>query len=139
MRWISLPIQSSPAKGLFLSGVVVATSLAIYFSTQSSFWTFFSVVVLLVGVYDFVLPTTYQLSEDGVSSQILFYRRSKLWVSLRSYWVDKHGVLLSPFSQRSRFEAHRGLYLRFAGTDRQAVITFVKRKVNKQSVNESGV
>jgi len=139
MRWISLPIQSSPKKGLFLSGVIVTTALAIYFSTQSSFWTFFSVVVLLVGVYDFVLPTTYQLSEDGVSSKILFYRRNKLWASLRSYWVDKHGVLLSPFSKRSRLEAHRGLYLRFAGADRQAVITFVKRKVNKQSGDESGV
>ncbi len=132
MRWVSLPIQYSPGKGLFLAVVVFATVSAVFLSTQSFAWTLFSVILLLFGVHDFVLPTTYQLTEEGVSSRILFYRRQKPWSFFRSCWVDSHGVLLSPFPRRSRLESHRGLYLRFAGADRQAVVAFVKRKVNQQ-------
>ncbi len=139
MRWVSLPIRYSPWKGLFLAAVLAITALAVFLITQSSAWTLFSVILLLIGVHDFLLPTTYQLTEDGVSSQTLFYRRQKPWSFCRSYWVDAHGVLLSPFFRRSRLESHRGLYLRFAGADRQAVVAFVQRKVNPQLAPRSRV
>ena len=129
MCWVSLPAQHAPWKGLVLALVVAATAAAVFLGTQSPGWTLLSVILLLVGVHDFLLPTTYQLSEEGVSSRILWYRQHKPWSSCRSYWVDAHGVLLSPFPERSRLESHRGLYLRFAGADRQAVVRFVRRKI----------
>ena len=138
MRWVSLPIQYSPWKGTFLLAVVLTTAVAVFFSTQNFAWAVFSTILLLIGVHDFVLPTTYQLTEDGVSSRTLFRRREKPWSFCRSYWIDKHGVLLSPFPRRSWLEAHRGLYVRFAGADRRAVVAFVERKVNEHVASGSG-
>ncbi len=131
MRWVSLPLRHAPWKGLVLVLVVAATATAVFLGTQSPGWTLLSGILLLAGVHDFLLPTTYQLSEEGVSSRTLWYRRHKPWSFCRSYWVDAHGVLLSPFPGRSRLESHRGLYLRFAGADRQAVVRFVQSKVNR--------
>ena len=133
VRWVSLPVQHAPWKGLVLVLVVGATAAAVYLGTGSPGWTLLSVILLLAGVHDFLLPTTYRLSEEGVSSRILWYRRHKPWSSCRSCWVDAHGVLLSPFPERSRLESHRGLYLRFAGSDRQAVVRFVQDKINRQT------
>ena len=133
MRWVSLPVQHAPWKGLVLVLVVGATAAAVYLGTGSPGWTLLSVILLLAGVHDFLLPTTYQLSQEGVSSRILWYRRHRPWSSCRSCWVDAHGVLLSPFPERSRLESHRGLYLRFAGSDRQAVVRFVQDKINRQT------
>ena len=130
MSWVSLPVQHAPRKGLLLVLVVAATAAAVFLGTGSPGWTLLSVILLLAGVHDFLLPTSYRLSEEGVSSRILWYRRHKPWSSCRSYWVDAHGVLLSPFPERSRLESHRGLYLRFAGADRQAVVRFVQGKIN---------
>lgn len=137
MRWVSLPLQHAPWKGLVLVLVVAATAAAVFLATGSPGWTLLSVVLLLAGVHDFLLPTTFQLSEEGVSSRILWYRRHKPWSSCRSYWVDAHGVLLSPFSERSRLESHRGLYLRFAGADRQAVVRFVQGKIDGPTPDRS--
>ena len=131
MRWVSLPVQHAPWKGLLLVSVVAATAAAVFLGTQSPGWALLSATLLLVGVHDFLLPTTYQLSEEGVSSRILWYGRHRPWSSCRSYWVDAHGVLLSPFPEHSRLESHRGLYLRFAGADRQAVIRFVQSKITR--------
>ena len=137
MRWVSLPVQHAPRKGLILSVVIAATAAAVYLGTESPGWALLSVILLLMGVHDFLLPTTYHLGEEGVSSRILCYRRHKPWSFCRSYWVDAHGVLLSPFPGRSRLESHRGLYLRFAGADRQAVVRFVQRKINPQTAADS--
>lgn len=130
MDWVSIPVQHAPWKGLVLVLVVAITAAAVFFSTQNSGWTLLSVILLLAGVHDFLLPTTYQLNEEGVSSQILWYRRHKPWSFFRSFWIDPNGMLLSPFPKRNRLESHRGFYLRFAGTDRQAVICFVESKIN---------
>ena len=138
MSWVSLPVQHAPRKGLVLALVVAATAAAVFLATRSPGWTLLSVILLLAGVHDFLLPTTYRLSDEGVSSRILWYRRHKPWSSCRSYWVDAHGVLLSPFPRRSRLESHRGLYLRFAGADRQAVVRFVQSKVNPPTPVQSG-
>lgn len=138
VHWVSLPVRHAPWKGLVLVLVVGATAAAVFLGTGSPGWTLLSVVLLLAGVHDFLLPTTYRLSEEGVSSRILWYRRHKPWSSCRSYWVDAHGVLLSPFSGRSRLESHRGLYLRFAGADRQAVVRFVQSRINRPTPAESG-
>ena len=77
MDWVSIPVQHAPWKGLVLVLVVAITAAAVFFSTQNSGWTLLSVILLLAGVHDFLLPTTYQLNEEGVSSQILWYRRHK--------------------------------------------------------------
>ena len=136
MSWISSPIKSSLWKVLFFLMVILITSTLIYLNTNSTFWTFFSIIVLIISVHDFLIPTTYQLTEKTVSSKNTFFHRKKNWSSLGSYWIDNNGIFLSPFSQRSRLEGYRGLYLRFSGTDRQLVMNFVKRKFNEQSSND---
>ena len=77
MSWISSPIKSSLWKVLFFLMVILITPILIYLNTNSTFWTFFSIIVLIISVHDFLIPTTYQLTEKTVSSKNTFFHRKK--------------------------------------------------------------
>ncbi len=52
--------------------------------------------------------------------------KAKGWSDFRSYHVDREGLLLSPFVERSRLERFRGVSLQFHG-NRDEVVAFVER------------
>lgn len=133
VRWVVHPIRRAHKKTALLAVVVVLTAALIYLNTQSVAWTVFSVLVLLLGVIDFIAPMEFHVDEWGVRSRILFYRRRKPWSALRTYHPDQNGVLLSPFSKRSRLETFRGMYIRFAD-NRQDVMPLIQDRLERIEV-----
>ena len=75
----------------------------------------------------FFFPVTFSLDEEFVTVRSPFTTERKRWVEFKSFWVDRHGVLLSPFARRSRLESFRGLYIRFSA-NRDEVVEFVRRR-----------
>lgn len=132
IRWISHPVRTDHRKTLILALVLLGTAFLLYINTQSLGWALLSVVILMVGVYDFLLPTRYSLDEYGAESRVLFYRRHKSWSALRSFYPDHHGVLLSPFPSRSRLEGFRGMYLRFVD-NREEVLRYIGQRLSRSS------
>jgi hypothetical protein len=59
-------------------------------------------------------------------------RREKGWSEFRSYYVDREGLLLSPFTERSRLERFRGVSLQFHG-NRDEVVAFVERVMSAET------
>lgn len=90
-----------------------------------------SVVIMLGSLSSFFLPTRYELDDDKVKIRYLLSMRERKWGMFRSYYVDKNGVLLSPFERPSRLENFRGLYIRFDNNQDQ-VVDFVKSKIVKK-------
>jgi hypothetical protein len=121
VRWSSHPVRTDHRKNAVLVAVLVATTLLVHGLFGDPAWTVLSPLLLLVGVYDYWLPTHFALTSEGVERRTLFFRRFVPWHAVQSRWGDAHGVLVSRFAQRSRIEAHRGIYLRFAG-NREAVL-----------------
>jgi len=103
--------------------VLMAWTMQALFST-----TYFTVVAVLLvwgQIAGFFLPTRFSLTGDGVSVRGLVSKREKSWGEFRSHYVDREGVLLSPFIERSRLERFRGVSLQFHG-NRDEVVAFVE-------------
>jgi hypothetical protein len=103
--------------------VLVAWTLQAWLHT--GYFTVLAVLLLWGQVAGFFLPTRYTLTDDAVAVRGLLTRREKPWSEFRSYFVDREGLLLSPFAERSRLERFRGLSLQFHG-NRDQVIAFVE-------------
>ncbi len=124
LSWVSHPVRLHPKKNLLVATVMLTTSVGLYFGTGDLGWGLIGAAVLMLGLYDYLLPTSFKLTAAGAQSRVLFFVRRKRWSSLRSFHADQHGVLLSPFRGRHRMEAHRGIYLRFVN-NREAVLEAV--------------
>jgi hypothetical protein len=94
--------------------------------TRSAFFTAVGLLLVWGQVASFFVPTTYALTDENVVVRGLLAKKEKPWSGFRSYYVDRGGVLLSPFEGRSRLERFRGLSLQFHG-NRDEVVAFVER------------
>jgi len=126
-EWASHPARESRRKTLFLVGFLLFVWIYTYF-WAGGFWTFLAVVLLGGSVSPYFAVTRYRLDAEGVRVLKTFYRIEKRWSQFRSYYPDKNGVLLSPFSEPSRLENFRGVYLRFRD-NREEVLAYISHKV----------
>ncbi|KPJ60450.1 MAG: hypothetical protein AMJ46_06850 [Latescibacteria bacterium DG_63] len=135
LRWSVLPARRSKKKtwGLLIFLGVFLTLLYIFYGMFAS-----GLAILLLGVslLPFFLKTQYELNEDGLIVKKPYSRMKKEWSHFGSYYPDKNGVLLSPFSKPSRLENFRGVYILF-GDRKDEILTFIKRKVGAQKPKES--
>ncbi len=127
LEWASQPARESTRKTLLLIGFLLFVWIYVYF-WAGGFWTLLAVVLLGGSVLPYFALTKYKLDPEGVTVFKTFYKVQKRWSQFRSYYPDKSGVLLSPFSQPSRLENFRGLYLRFSG-NRDEVLDYVSQKI----------
>ena len=132
LTWVVHPLRHQHNKTFILLCVLALTATFVYMSTASIGWTFLGVLVLLFGVIDYLVPVTFKLTDKGVESRMLIYRRQRPWSMLRSFYTDKNGVLLSPFPTRSRLDTFRGLYIRFDG-NREAVLAIVRERLGQDA------
>ena len=65
----------------------------------------------------------------------LFTRQEKGWKNYKSFYVDKNGILLSPFKKPSRLENFRGVYIRFH-KNKEDVINFVRDMMEEKNGNQ---
>ncbi|HEX7400986.1 MAG TPA: hypothetical protein VF369_02295, partial [candidate division Zixibacteria bacterium] len=100
-------------------------------TTRNPFLVALSVVIMLGSLSSFFLPTRYELDDNKVRIRYLLSMRERKWEMFRSYYVDKNGVLLSPYDKPSRLENFRGLYIRF-NHNKDQVVDFVKSKIVKK-------
>ncbi len=127
LSWVAHPLFERPVRGLLVVLLLLALLVLIYYVTASLIWVAFSSLILIVSLRQFFLPTTFCLSDDTVVSHFLWFEKTKQWEQLNNYFIDKNGVLLSPFARPSRLENFRGIYLIGAST-KPMVIEFIKKK-----------
>ena len=101
---------------------------AIYLSFGSATFLFLSVAILFISLVPFFFPTTYTFQDDCIIVKSLLRKSSRQWDSFKSYYPDRNGVLLSPFSSPTRLENFRGIYIRFEN-NRAEVVDFVEKKI----------
>ena len=128
LGWVCHPVQEHHWKALVVLLVMLATGVGLYLMTGEESWSLIGLAFLMLGVYDFLLPTVFRLDRHGVESRVLFFTRRKPWSALRSYHIGPNGVLVSPFPGRHRMEAHRGIFIRFRG-NRDEVLAFVRERL----------
>ena len=106
--------------GLFFYGV--------YGSFQSVSVALLALIILAASLWRYFIPLRYAFYGDRLVVRSPFHQLRRPWSDFRSFYVDRNGVLLSPFIKRSRLENFRGVYVRF-GENQAEVIDFIERKV----------
>ena len=135
LKWRSHPFKRKIVTSFLVILCLLAVWISVYLTTFSILMTVVSVVILLAALSPFFLPTDYELTSDKIKVRFFFSLREKEWSFYRSFYVDKNGVLLSPFAKPSRLENFRGLYIRF-DQNKDQVVKFVSSKIKKDEVRK---
>jgi uncharacterized membrane protein len=130
LKWSSHPLKKNFWVTILVVIFLFAIWLGVYLTTGNPLLLALSVVIMLGSLSSFFLPTRYELDDDKVKIIYLISMRERRWDTFRSYYVDKNGVLLSPFERPSRLENFRGLYIRF-NKNKEQVVDFVKSRIVK--------
>ncbi|HEX9917220.1 MAG TPA: hypothetical protein VGB16_05735 [candidate division Zixibacteria bacterium] len=104
----------------------------VYLATGSLLFLAIAVVMLLGSLSGFFLPTEYEFYTNKIKVKYFLASLEKEWKNYRSFYIDKNGVLLSPFKEPSRLENFRGVYLRLDRNSeiKDKVIDFIKSKMD---------
>lgn len=137
LRWQCHPVRRKPVVSALVSVFVVVICMLVLYSTESQMLTLLGMVVLFASLAKFYFPTSYELSDQGITVKTTTQTLKKRWSQYRSCWPDKNGVLLSPFVERSRLENFRGQYLMFEG-NRDEVIRYIEEHLGKPDEPEAG-
>lgn len=127
LEWISHPARYRVKTTILLILFFIAISAGVYFTFESAFLAFLSMLILVVSLSSYFFPTKYKLTESGVTIKGILTERFKPWDYFHSYYCDKHGVCLSTFSYPSRLDPFRGFSLQFRRDNREEVINFIKQ------------
>ena len=129
-EWVVHSLTENWKKSACLIVFLLFILVSIYWMFQSLFYVILSVVVLLGSLSSFFLPVRYAFYSNRVTIHFFLGKRSKPWSVFKNYYVDKNGVLLSPFPKPSRLDTFRGMYIRF-GSNRAEIIDYINRKLQR--------
>lgn len=126
--WTSHPLKRNKRNTVLVILFLILAPLIVLIATNSLFFVFLSLIILLGSLASFFLPTTYELSQDKIRVRFFINKKEMDWDKYRSFYVDKNGVLLSPFEKPSRLENFRGIYIRFE-QNKDEVVNFIKSRI----------
>jgi hypothetical protein len=132
LKWSSHPVKRSTLISVLVILFILFVWSVVYLTTSSFLLTGLAVVIMLGSLSSFFLPTRYELDQEKVKIKSFLTTREREWRSFRSFYIDKNGVLLSPFPQPSRLENFRGIYVRF-NQNKDQVVEFVKTKIQAET------
>ncbi len=129
-QWTSHPAKARPRTAAMVAIFLLILVVVVYLLTYSALFTVAAALILWGSLSQFFVRTTFEFTDNKVKVKYVVNKIEKEWTQYRSYYVDKHGVLLSPFIRPSRLENFRGLYIRF-DANKEAVMNVVKMKIRK--------
>lgn len=128
LKWTCHPLKRNKLRSIGVCVLLSIIATLVYYGTNSLGFTILGVVILFASLAKFFFPTGYTLDEKGVTIKTMTQTLTKEWSIYRTFYVDKNGVLLSPFAAPSRLENFRGLYVMFEG-NRDAVVKFIEAHI----------
>jgi len=137
LKWKNWLAKEKP----WLAVLVLLILFVVWLFSYSLIPNYFLATILSLAVFfylsEFFLPTEYCISQDGVWKKIGPVKITKKWELLRSFYTDKNGVLLSPFSRPTRLDTFRGIYLRFGKDNKGKIVELIKLKISKKDKNNN--
>jgi hypothetical protein len=128
-QWTAHPARRRPRELALVVGVVALTAAGVLATFDSGFLAILSVVILLLAVAPFLLPTRYTVTDDGIEAVRALGRRARAWKDLRRVEVGRDAALVSPFARPSWLDRQRGLLLLLDGADRDRVVAILRERI----------
>ncbi len=128
LKWTVHPAKKNLPLTILVIIFLVILCISIYISFDSLSLSLLSAIFLFGSLSSFFFPTTYLLCDKGIIVKTIFREFYREWVSFKRYYIDKNGILLSPFLYKTRLENFRGLYVRF-DSNKQQIVDFIKSRI----------
>lgn len=129
IEWTSIPFKVGGKKNIIAVGVPLLLWIIVFIFWGPG-WCILSVLLVGASIFPYFTPTRYRLTEKEIKVSSIFTKQKKKWDNYSSFYVDKNGVLLSPFKEPSRLENFRGIYIHFHN-NKEKVIAFIKKKMEQ--------
>ncbi|HSG98833.1 MAG TPA: hypothetical protein VLB27_02220 [candidate division Zixibacteria bacterium] len=136
LEWVSQPMRRSLGKTLLAATSILFAGLAAAWVMDAPGMGLIAMVIMFATLAKFFLPTRYTFTDSGITVKTTTTKFTRPWHQFRSFYVDKNGVLLSPFATPSRLENFRGLYLTFED-NKAEVVAFLKDHVKAPELPEA--
>ncbi len=136
ITWRVHPVVESWKRTILLCLFLLSILTILYWGFQSIGVLLFSALLLIGPLYKYFLPFQYHCGTDNLVVSACCYKFDRPWSTYRSYYVDKNGVLLSPFAKPSRLENFRGIYVRFGKHPPEEIVNFIQSKIKPESEHE---
>jgi len=131
LSWVSHPAKARKTAAIITLFLIFLIMWMVYSMTQSLVMIFFALLLFNAALSSFFFPTRFTITEEKVIIKYMFTSQEKDMSMFRSFYPDKRGVLLSPFTRPSRLENFRGVYVRYDG-NKDEVDAFVKEIFDKR-------
>jgi len=135
LEWASHPARERPRRAMVAVTAVILAGVFAGYAMDSAGFGLLATVIMFLSLAKFFFRTRYKLDDTGVTVKTTTLSFTRPWSQFRSYYIDRNGVLLSPFGRPSRLENFRGLYLNFS-ENREAVVERVKTHVRTPVADE---
>jgi len=135
LSWRIHPVAERPFHGVLIIGMIALCTWLFWGFGEVYGWI--CLAVLTASVVTFFVPTDYELDEEGIEIVSLFFVRNfRPWEDFRSFYTDKVGVQLSPYSKPSRMAVYRGNFIRFSPDNREKVIALLDEHIKQRRLRE---
>lgn len=129
--WKVHMLSSEPSKLLLILPVVILSGVICYFIFKSILYLAVMLILYIIALSDYIFPIKYITTNETASARTVFSFSAIKWADVKKYYIDQFGIKLSPFNNRTKLEAYRGVYLRF-GKYKDQVVDVVKRMRDAQ-------
>jgi hypothetical protein len=136
IRWTSWPIRDEPPQAILAASAAALAMLTAYAATDRAHLGLLAVGVVLASMWRSLLPSTFELSGEGVDHKVLGRIRRVPWAEIRRYERRGSGLLLLPHADRSALDAFAGLYLPWAGR-RDEILAQVEYYLDRSASSSS--
>lgn len=132
LNWKVHPIKRNLKVSVGVILLLFMVWAVVYLVMQSVLFLAIAIVAMSISLLGFFFPTEYELYADKIKVKYVLTNLEKEWKNYRSFYVDKNGVLLSPFAKPSRLENFRGIYLKIDKDSqiRDKIIDYIKSKID---------
>ncbi len=128
LTWRDHPAARRPRAAVTAGMVIVAFATVLGLAFNSIVWAAVSILVLLLSLNRFFLPSTYAIDDSGLAAKFPFSTRRIEWRHIRRIHVTRYDLLLAANPRRTWLNAGRELRVPF-GDQRPAILELVRSRV----------
>ena len=138
LSWTSHPLKDYPLTSIILLVFIIILSAALWqiavISWEMPLFFYLGLVIFLLSLITYFIPTRYEFYEDKIVIYYLFVRIERIYSDFGCFYTDKKGVMLSTFKAPRRLDAFRGQSIRFSKTrsEKDELIKLLKEKIGNQ-------
>lgn len=123
------PFIDNSLKSFFAVLLIICACILSYLILPNPLTFVFVFLFFIITNTSFFMPSRYTLTEDKLVMDRIIYRKSYVWTRFRSFFIDKNGVYLSPYSDLRKFDCFRGVFLIMGSKNKSLIKPILEEKI----------